>query len=156
MDENGSAARRRSLETGWGKSLERKQERNPTSGELAPADSAPEPAGPVRAADGAGQKRAPLRFTRSELAQLLTLYSGQVMSGEWRDYALDCDAGHAMFSVYRHAYEGPLFTIVKCAPGPNRAGNFMILSGRRRLQAGTSLPALLEVFRRRLAFTAKS
>lgn len=112
------------------------------------------PAGGVHRLTGPVQKPAPLCFTRSELAQLLTLYSGRVMSGEWRDYALDCDAGRASFSIYRHSYEGPLFTIVKCAPGTNRAGDYMILSGKRCLQAGTSLPELLEVFRRRLAFTA--
>ena len=49
-------------------------------------------------------------FNRSELNLLLSLYSRRVMSGEWRDYAIDQRAGMAVFSVYRHSQDQPLFT----------------------------------------------
>src|SRR3546814_7882637 len=40
-------------------------------------------------------------FDRGELNQLLSLYSRNVASGEWRDYAIDQIGGSAIFSVFR-------------------------------------------------------
>ena len=37
-------------------------------------------------------------FSRSELGQLLSLYSRRVVNGEWRDYAIDHDATEATVS----------------------------------------------------------
>ncbi len=75
-------------------------------------------------------------FSRSELSQLLSLYSRQVMRGEWRDYAIDQRDGAAVFSVYRHSQEGPLYTIVKTAPTAGKCGDFAVLQGRHRLASG--------------------
>jgi hypothetical protein len=77
-------------------------------------------------------------FSRAELNQLLSLYSRQVMRGEWRDYAIDQREGAALFSVFRHSQESALFTIVKTAPG-----GFTLLSGRHRLAAGKALSDVL-------------
>jgi len=95
-----------------------------------------------------------LYFTRAELGQLLSLYSGGVMNGEWRDYALDNDCGRAMFSIYRHTHESPVFTIVKCASDADRTSEYQILAGKRCLQTGKSLMELLEVFQRRQALAS--
>ena len=54
-----------------------------------------------------------IHFTRSELNQLLSLYSRRVAGGEWRDYAIDQRAGQAAFSVFRHTHDRPLYTITK-------------------------------------------
>lgn len=82
-------------------------------------------------------------FTRAELNQLLSLYSRQVMRGEWRDYAIDQHDGVALFSMFRRTQEMPIFTVVKTAPGTSRQGDYLLLSGKQRLAAGTSLGDVL-------------
>lgn len=89
-------------------------------------------------------------FSRAELHQLLTLYSRQVMRGEWRDYAIDLRDGAAVFSVFRHSHESPLFTFVKTAPGLGRQGDYAVLHGRQRLAVGASLSDVLASFQRGL------
>jgi Protein of unknown function (DUF2794) len=99
--------------------------------------------------------RRTLYFTRSELNQLLGLYSRNVARGIWRDYAIDHRDGQALFSVFRHTHECAVYTIVKSAgPGAvHGAGQteFAVLSGRQRLRAAYSLGEALEYFRSKLA-----
>ena len=51
------------------------------------------------------------------------LYSMRVASGEWRDYAIDFRPGMAIFSIFRHTAEQPLFAIAK-VPGTPRAATW--------------------------------
>jgi len=104
-------------------------------------------------------QRRTLYFTRSELNQLLGLYSRNVARGIWRDYAIDHRDGQALFSVFRHTHESAAYTIVKSvAPGsahgsgqgPGQA-EFIVLSGRQCLRAACSLGEVLELFRAKLA-----
>lgn len=89
-------------------------------------------------------------FSRFELNQLLSLYSRHVASGEWRDYAIDHRASEAVFSVFRHAAEGPVFSISK-APATGRAAvTFLVTSGRQRLKQGDDLREVLSIFDQRL------
>ena len=49
------------------------------------------------------KSRSPQRglfFTKKELGQLLALYSSRVISGEWRDYAIDHSDDGAAFSCW--------------------------------------------------------
>src|SRR5215510_4376693 len=92
-----------------------------------------------------------LYFTRSELNQLLGLYSRHVARGVWRDYAIDHRDGMALFSVFRHTHEAPVYRIIKTAPGPARPTEFTVQSGRQRLRVSASLPDALEYFRTRLS-----
>src|SRR5438477_10996252 len=87
--------------------------------------------------------RRPLYFTRSELNQLLGLYSRNVARGIWRDYAIDHRDGMALFSVFRHTHESAAYTIVKSLAAGGQA-EFIVLSGRQRLRAGRSLGQGLE------------
>jgi hypothetical protein len=93
-------------------------------------------------------------FTRSELNQLLGLYSRQVIRGEWRDYAIDHRDGMALFSVFRHTQEGPLFSIVKTLGSMDRPAEFAVRRGRERLRSARSLADALEFFRSRLSLVA--
>jgi hypothetical protein len=103
--------------------------------------------------------RRTLYFTRSELNQLLGLYSRNVARGIWRDYAIDHRDGQALFSVFRHTHESAAYTIVKslgagAVHGANPAAGeaqFTVLSGRQRLRAARSLGDALEYFRSKLA-----
>src|ERR1700757_3177555 len=90
-----------------------------------------------------------LYFTRSELNQLLGLYSRQVARGIWRDYAIDHREGMALFSVFRHTHEAPLSRIIKPAPA-----EFAVQSGRQRLRVAASLAEALELFHTRLTLVA--
>ena len=101
-----------------------------------------------------------LYFTRSELNQLLGLYSRNVARGVWRDYAIDHRDGQALFSVFRHTHESAAYTIVKSlgsgaalhGAGPaSGQPEYIVLSGRQRLRAERSLEEALEYFRGKLA-----
>ena len=96
-------------------------------------------------------KRRTLYFTRSELNQLLGLYSRHVARGVWRDYAIDHRDGMALFSVFRHTHETPAYCIVKTAPAPAHPAEFIVQSGRQRLRVAASLADALEFFRKRLS-----
>jgi hypothetical protein len=100
-------------------------------------------------------QRRTLYFTRTELNQLLGLYSRNVARGIWRDYAIDHRDGHALFSVFRHTHESATYTIVKSAspgagPGPGQP-EFIVLSGRQRLRVAKTLEDALAFFRSKLA-----
>jgi DNA-binding IclR family transcriptional regulator len=98
--------------------------------------------------------RRPQFFTRTELNQLLGLYSRNVARGVWRDYAIDHRDGRALFSVFRHTQEAPLYTIVKTAPSAAVPAEFIVMSGRQRLEAGATLGEALEYFRGKLSLVA--
>src|SRR5215467_10555111 len=87
-----------------------------------------------------------LYFTRSELNQLLGLYSRHVARGVWRDYAIDHRDGMALFSVFRHTHEAPAYSIVKTVPAPARPVEFIVQSGRQRLRVSRSLAEALDFF----------
>lgn len=82
----------------------------------------------------------------------MSLYSRQVMRGEWRDYAIDQHDGAALFSIFRRTQELPLYTVVKVAPGASRQGDYMLLSGRERIAAGASLTDVLARLQRLLGY----
>jgi hypothetical protein len=97
----------------------------------------------------------PVFFSRAELNQLLSLYSRQVMRGEWRDYAIDQHDGAALFSVFRHTQEGALYTIVKTSAGAGRQGDFVLLCGRHRLASG-ALSEVLSGLKRKVTFSVEA
>src|SRR5690349_12608265 len=96
-------------------------------------------------------QRRTLYFTRSELNQLLGLYSRNVARGIWRDYAIDHRDGVALFSVFRHTHESAVYTIVKSAAPGSGQPEYTVLSGRQRLRAAPELTEALDVFRAKLA-----
>jgi hypothetical protein len=77
-------------------------------------------------------------FDRRELRELLSCYSRRVMLGEWRDYAIDLSPRGAVFSVFRHTAELPLFSIVKLSGGRDR-GRYLLASGRAILKRAHTL-----------------
>ncbi|CAA7627654.1 conserved hypothetical protein [Candidatus Terasakiella magnetica] len=90
-----------------------------------------------------------VRFERSELNQLLTLYAERVAGGDWRDYAINLEADGVVFSVYRHTLDRPLLTIAKWARGPRR-GNWVISAAGRELVQTPNLPEALRALARHL------
>ena len=87
-------------------------------------------------------------FDRRELRQLLNLYSRRVASGEWKDYALDQYGPMAVFSIFRHSFDQPLYSIAKRAAG--KGCEFVVFSGRRQLKHGKTVDEALVVLERQL------
>lgn len=100
-----------------------------------------------RLADQRARRRV-VSFDRRELSRLLDLYSMRVASGEWRDYAIDFRPGMAIFSIFRHTAEQPLFAIAKVPDGSQ--GPYLVYNGPRKLAHGDSLEDVLSVFDRKL------
>jgi hypothetical protein len=86
-------------------------------------------------------------FTRTELSQMLSVYSRRVADGEWRDYAIDNRDGMAIFSIFRRSFEGPLFSIVK--QPAEKSPEYALFAGPERLDSNHSLPDLLAAFESR-------
>lgn len=87
-------------------------------------------------------------FDRTELNLLLSLYSCRVARGEWRDYAIDQTEGRAVFSVFRHTNDLPVFTIAKQRTPDG--WEYRVLNGRRRLSRAHSLAKALRIFEQQL------
>jgi len=83
------------------------------------------------------RKAKPTFFSRGELNLLLSLYSRQVMRGQWRDYAIGLQDGKALFAVFCNSHEAALYTIVKAAP--QGKPEFTLLAGRLPLARSANL-----------------
>ncbi|HXP97867.1 MAG TPA: DUF2794 domain-containing protein [Telmatospirillum sp.] len=90
-----------------------------------------------------------VRFNRTELCQLLALYSRRVADGEWRDYAIDQRGGRAVFAVFRHTLDRPLFTISKIGDR-ERPDDWEVACGPRTLTHADTLEEALHVFDKNL------
>lgn len=84
-------------------------------------------------------------FDKRELRQLFNLYSRRVMSGEWRDYAIDFGPKSAVFSVFRRAAEQPVFSIWKLGAGRER-GRFVLAIGNAVTQRAPALADIIRYF----------
>ncbi|WP_028465603.1 DUF2794 domain-containing protein [Nisaea denitrificans] len=95
------------------------------------------------------KSRSPQRgpfFTKKELGQLLALYSSRVISGEWRDYAIDHSDDGAAFSIFRHSHELPLFSISKNQRKGQRQPTFELVSGYKKIASSPSLVDVISKF----------
>ena len=92
--------------------------------------------------------RNPLFFDRTELGQILATYSTRVASGEWRDYAIDHFPGSAVFSIFRHTHETPLYTVEKLQRYPNESPKFTLRDRSKILFKGSSMQAIIRYFDR--------
>ena len=102
---------------------------------------------------GGRRNQRPVYFNRSELDQLLSIYSRRVMTGEWRDYAIDHHPGLAVFSIFRHSHDQPLYSIAKRLTGSSKPGkdcDYAVFSGRQQLARSGKLAEALRVFERKL------
>src|ERR1700722_12279984 len=91
--------------------------------------------------------RAVTFFERRELDRLLRLYGQMVAAGHWRDYAIDGLKDAAVFSVFRHASETPLYRIEKHPAAARRQGAWAILAhGGLVLKRGHDLAHVLRLF----------
>jgi hypothetical protein len=88
-------------------------------------------------------------FDRSELNRILSVYGRMVAAGEWRDYALDFLEDAAVFSIFRHAAEMPLFRVEK-RPRAKQGPYSVIAAGGMILKRGHELAQVLKIFDKKL------
>jgi Protein of unknown function (DUF2794) len=71
-------------------------------------------------------------FDRAELSAILGLYGRAVAAGVWRDYAISLLRDVAVFAVFRHSAEHPLYRIEKRPKLSARQGQYAVvgLDGR--------------------------
>lgn len=92
-----------------------------------------------------------IAFDRRELGLILGLYGRMVAAGEWRDYAMSFLPDRAVFSVFRHAGEHPLYRIEKQPKLRLRQGQYVVLGiDGRVLKRGHDLKTVLRVLERKL------
>jgi hypothetical protein len=90
-------------------------------------------------------------FDRPELNRILTVYGRMVAAGEWRDYALDFLEDAAVFSIFRHASEMPLFRVEKRPRLRAKQGQYSVIAaGGVILKRGQELAQVLKVFDKKL------
>jgi len=70
------------------------------------------------------------------------------MSGEWKDYAIDHQSGRAIFSIFRHSFDSPLFAIAKRREGKRCA--YQVFSGSRKIRQSVTIEDALSIFDRKL------
>jgi hypothetical protein len=90
-------------------------------------------------------------FDRPELNRILTVYGRMVAAGEWRDYALDFLEEAAVFSIFRHASEMPLYRVEKRPKLRGKQGQYSVIAtGGVILKRGHDLAQVLKVFDKKL------
>src|SRR5580692_8850376 len=98
--------------------------------------------GEMRAAAPASK----VTFDRRELDRILALYGRMVAAGEWRDYAIDFLRDRAVFSVFRHAAEVPIYRIEKNPKLARRQGAFSVITATGLImRRGPELDRVLHV-----------
>jgi uncharacterized protein DUF2794 len=94
-------------------------------------------------------------FTRAELNEILDLYGRKVAAGEWRDYALDFGRDKAVFSVFRHTTEVPLYRIEKHPRLARRQGAYSVVAATGLiLKRGNELRRVLGVLEKNAKLVA--
>ena len=94
----------------------------------------------------AAPRQAGVFFERRELERLLRLYGRMVAAGEWRDYAIDFLKDRAVFSIFRHASQVPIYRIEKDPKLARRQGAFSVITATGLiLRRGHELDRVLRV-----------
>lgn len=90
-------------------------------------------------------------FDRGELGTILSVYGRMVALGEWRDYGISFLRDVAVFSIFRHTAEVPVYRIEKRPKLRNAQGMYAVVAmDGRILRRGHDLRTVLRVLERKL------
>jgi GDP-D-mannose dehydratase len=79
-------------------------------------------------------------FSKLEFTLILNLYSKQVALGSWRDYAIDSKIDIAVFSIYRHTHDKPMYQFLKTSKkGYRNNPDFFIKDSNKIIFKGKGL-----------------
>ena len=91
-------------------------------------------------------------FSKYELTSILNLYSKQVSKGFWKDYALDSKANTAIFSIYKHSHDKPMYQIIKKSlKGFRNMPNFFITKDDEIINKSNEISTILLKFEKKLS-----
>jgi hypothetical protein len=106
---------------------------------------------PAAGSDHKPQHAAQVAFDRAELNQILSVYGRMVAAGEMRDYAIDMLRERAVFSIFRHSSEYPVYRVEKDPRLARRQGAYSVISATGLiLKRGHDLGRVLGVLDRKL------
>lgn len=92
-----------------------------------------------------------IAFDRGELALILSVYGRMVAAGEWRDYAMSFLRDVAIFSIFRHAAETPIYRVEKRPKLHMAQGMYSVVAiDGRVLKRGHDLGQVLRIFDKKL------
>jgi hypothetical protein len=90
-------------------------------------------------------------FHRSELSVILNLYGQMVAAGLWRDYGISMLRDVAVFAVFRHTAEQPVYRIEKRPRLAMRQQQYAVIGmDGRVLRRGSDLRRVLRVLETKL------
>ncbi|PCJ77047.1 MAG: hypothetical protein COA53_02245 [Rhodobacteraceae bacterium] len=90
-------------------------------------------------------------YHRTELAIILSLYGRMVAAGEWRDYGISSLRDVAVFSIFRHTSENPVYRIEKRPKLANKQGIYCVIGMNGQvLKRGRDLKTVLVVLERKM------
>ena len=85
-------------------------------------------------------------FSRDELNYILAIYGRRVVSGQWKDYAIDTLKDQAIFSIYKKSNEMPQYTIHKLPKLKNSQKMYQVKGvDGKILKRGSELPHILKI-----------
>jgi len=85
-------------------------------------------------------------FDRRELSEILKVYGYRVAEGEWRDYAIDFQKDHAVFSIFRRTSEMPVYRVEKDPKLARKQGAYAVVNTSGMiLKRGHELRQVLKV-----------
>ena len=91
-------------------------------------------------------------FSKYELSSILNLYSKQVSKGLWKDYALDSKVNTAIFSIYKHSHDKPIYQIIKKSiKGFRNVPDFLITKDSEIISKSSEILTILSKFEKKLS-----
>ncbi len=85
-------------------------------------------------------------FSRDELNYILAIYGRRVVSGQWKDYAIDTLKDQAIFSIYKKSNEMAQYTIHKLPKLKNSQKMYQVKGvDGKILKRGSELPLILKI-----------
>lgn len=98
-----------------------------------------------------------VKFDRSELNQILRVYSFMVAGGEWRDYGISHFKDRAIFSVFQRTSEMPLYRIEKDPKLARKQGAYSVINASGLvLKRGHDLVQVLKMFDKQIRLVQSS
>ena len=82
-------------------------------------------------------------FSKNDLNLIISIYSKNVSNGIWKDYSINFEKNYAEFSIYRHSYASPEFSIVK-----NKKKIFSIYSRQQELKKSRYIKDVLDILKK--------
>jgi hypothetical protein len=90
-------------------------------------------------------------FHRTELSLILGLYGRMCAAGLWRDYGISMLREAAIFAIFRHTAEHPIYRIEKRPKLAGRQGQYAVIAmDGRILKRGSELAQVLKVLEKKL------